>query len=56
MGQRYFIGFVRDMTERQAHVDQLHWHSTRDEVPRLINYKGLVERAQESKDNLAGMN
>jgi predicted signal transduction protein with EAL and GGDEF domain len=54
-GQRFFTGFVRDRTERQAHVEQLHWHATRDEETRLINYKGLVERAQESRDGLAGM-
>lgn len=43
-GQRFFTGFVRDMTERQLHVDELHRLATHDDDTGLLNYRGL--RAQ----------
>lgn len=42
-GKRFFTGFVRDMTERQQHVDQLHHLASHDDDTGLLNYHGLME-------------
>ena len=42
-GQRYFTGFVRDMTERQRHVDHLHHLASHHSETGLLNYHGLIE-------------
>lgn len=44
-GKRFFTGFVRDMTERQLHVDQLHHLASHDDDTGLLNYRGLMEAA-----------
>ena len=43
--QRFFTGFVRDMTERQRHVDHLHHLANHDSDTGLLNYHGLMEMA-----------
>ena len=40
-GQRFFTGFVRDMTERQFHLDELQRLATHDDDTGLLNYRGL---------------
>jgi PAS domain S-box-containing protein len=42
-GQRFFTGFVRDMTERQRNVDRLQHLASHDEDTGLLNYHGLME-------------
>jgi PAS domain S-box-containing protein len=44
-GQRFFTGFVRDMTEKQRHVDHLQYLASHDNDTDLLNYHGLMELA-----------
>ena len=45
-GQQFFTGFVRDMTERQSHVDELHRLATHDDDTGLLNFRGFRALAE----------
>ena len=40
--QGYFTGFVRDMSERQRHVDELQYLAHHDDDTGLLNYRGWI--------------
>lgn len=52
-GKRFFTGFVRDMTERQRHIDSLQHLASHDNVTPLLNFHGLMERADKADFELA---
>ncbi|WP_028535680.1 putative bifunctional diguanylate cyclase/phosphodiesterase [Paludibacterium yongneupense] len=46
-GERFFTGFVRDMTERQRHIDHLHYLASHDPDTGVLNYRGLMAECTE---------
>jgi len=50
-GQRFFTGFVRDMTERQRYVDRLQRLATHDDDTGLFNFRGLLAYADDLPGN-----
>ncbi|MCG2576856.1 EAL domain-containing protein [Dechloromonas sp. XY25] len=43
-GQRYFTGFVRDMSERQHAEDRMRYLALHDAESGLLNYRGFAEQ------------
>jgi len=41
-GERFFTGFVRDMSERQSYIDHLHHIANHDSDTGILNYRGLM--------------
>lgn len=52
-GQRFFTGFVRDMSERQRSADRMQYLATHDMASGFLNHRGFAEKCNQSTDGLA---